>query len=155
MDFRGWKFWIDMQYTNADPTRPVYTGQYRFTVYRTNVFDARDAFPANGNGLLDPDFPFVSPTQWVWDHNLVDIVYQRKWTIGTGGGPSQLVDKTFWVPMKRKLTIKQEMNAGTSTVGELLGWQYYYCIEIRIPGQTALQNAVGGQIAWKAYWKDP
>lgn len=155
MNFRGWKFWIDFQYINATPTTPVYTGQYRFTVYRTNSYSGGAVSSTSGAGLYDPDFPFVSPTQWVWDTNLVDIVYQRKWTVGTGGGPSQLIDKTFWIPMNRKLVMKQEMDAGTSTTNELLGWQYYYCMEIRIPGQVALQNAIGGQIAWKAYWKDP
>lgn len=155
LDFRGWKFWIDIQTVAAVSTTPVYTAQYRFTVYRSNLYDGNAVAPTVGVGLLDPDFPFVSPTQWVWDTNLTEIIYQRKWTKGSGGSPSALTDLTFWVPMKRKLVIKQEMNAGTSTVGELLGWQYYYCLEVRQPGQANLAVSIGGQVAWKAYWKDP
>lgn len=154
MDFRGWKFWIDLQTVAATSTTPVYTAQYRFTVYRSNSYGGAVVFNTNGSDLLDPDFPFTSPTQFVWDNRKVDIVYQRKWTRGSGGSPSALTDLTFWVPMKRKLVMKEEENS-TAVVGELLGWNYYYSLEMRQPGSANLATSIGGQVAWKAYWKDP
>lgn len=154
MDFRGWKFWIDLQTVSATATTPVYSTQFRFTVWRQSDYDGGAVFPTPLSTIRDDDFPFVSPVILVWETNRVEVVYQKKWTKHSGGGPDTITDLTFWVPMKRKLMMVDEENS-TAAVGKLLGWQYYYTLEMRQPGSANLATSIGGQVAWKAYWKDP
>lgn len=156
-DARGFKFMLDLWSIQAFvPTaNNGLDVRFRFTVFKQSgyVNTGAASLPTTAN-QFDQEY-LTTPTIARWDAQTVDVIYQRSFYMNYDGGNNAMIKKKFWVPIKgiKTMTIEQGASGG-NIVGQLLGWQYYWALEIFSPGNTNLLTTVEGQIQDAVYFKD-
>lgn len=155
-DSRGFKFMVDLWSVQSfvPAASNALDIRFRFTVFKQSGYSSivLGNLPP-GSATFDQDL-LTTPTVARWDPDTVVVVYQKSFYMNYDGGANAMVKRSFWVPLKGKRTCTNEESSSAGTVSQLLGWQYYWALEIFSPGNTTLTTTLEGQLQHKIYFKD-
>lgn len=132
----------------------------RFTCYSYNTYvPGLPLFNpvANTDDVLDPEFPVqnLTATEYRWNPQRVNILKQRTWTLGGGGSQGYAANLKVWVPIKgRKISAQEEGTVLATTINQLKGKQYFWVVELLVPGIANISTNVNGALGTTVYFKD-
>ncbi|AJD07518.1 capsid protein [Sewage-associated circular DNA virus-36] len=127
---------------------------YRFTVYRDSFYFAGTNGPGPGDRIFEQQQSTI-PTWSMWNTQVTDIVFQRKFRMRVSSIGSEVLDKKFYIPLRRKITSNSDESLTiNTTMGAIKGQQLYWVLEIYAQGQTNLMTGIAGTIDTVVYFKD-
>lgn len=129
--------------------------QFRFTVYSENDYYEGLTGVSPTDSIFDPAFN-STPTWLIWNTQQVKIHYRRTFSLNQASTGSGMVNRKFWVPLRKKVVAEDEEGLIANTyMGEIKGQQYYYVLEVFAPNVSNLNLELIGHIDTAIYFKDP
>lgn len=150
---RGFRWQIHMFQSNVTALAPDI--QFRFTVYTDNAYGGGTASLPPASSVFDQDLD-TTATWATWNPQTVKILYQRKFRLTHVSQTTQLLDKKFYVKLRRKIKKQGEESLVVNNyVAEVKGMQLYWALETYGPTVTDLSSALTCKIGTTVYFKDP
>jgi len=150
---RGLRFQINVFSSNAAALSSDCL--FRFTVYKQSVYIGSLVSLASSSTVFDQS-QTTSPTWAMWNTQRVNIIFQRKFRLAQLGQINGIVNRKFWVPLRKQVEATEEESTAVNTyMGEVKGMQYYWVLEILSPGNpSTLTTSYDGYVNTKVYFKD-
>lgn len=146
--------WSFNAYVVASSPGAVYDCQFRFTVFSDNEYFAGTTGPGPANRIFDQSVN-TTATWATWNPQVVKIHYQKKFKLNNDGNSNAMVNRKFYVPLRRKITTQNDTSVVVNNyLGEAEGKQIYWALEFFCPGVSNLSSYITGTISAKVYFKD-
>lgn len=149
---RGFKFMMNVYTTTASTVPDI---MMRFSIHKRTYYNNANVFQVNAGGQeFDQEFSNI-PTQSVWNRQLLSVIYSKKFRLGNESTGRGVIEKKFWVPLRKKVVSSEEEGLLTASyMGMIKGEQYYWALEIWGASQSDLRAAVVGNVSTAVYFKD-
>lgn len=149
---RGFRFQFNASTYSAAALQPDL--QYRFTVFKIPFYQSGRFLLAPASPWFDQDQSTV-PTIAQWNTQYVKIMYQRKWSTKQVGQTTALINRKFYVPMRRKLkAIAEESVVSNTYLAEVQGGSYYWALEVYAPQVSDFRTFLPATMGTRVYFKD-
>jgi len=127
--------------------------QFRFSVYKENGYASGPTTLLSGNYIFDQD-QNTTPTWLFWNPQVATIIYRRTFTLHQNGQLNKMLNKKFYIPLRKKVTSAHEESVAiNSYMEQIKGMQYYWVLEMLSVGGSDL-DTIGGTIGTRLYFKD-
>lgn len=127
----------------------------RLTVYQDNSYYAGVTGPGPTDRIFEQLQSTVA-TDAMWNTQTTKIMWRRSWALPQASIGQGYVKKSFYIPIRRKLTAENDESSSFNTfLGKTKGMQIYWVLEVYTPGGTNLILGVQGVIDTCIYFKDP
>lgn len=152
VNLRGFKWEIHV-YPSTSANNP--NTMMRFTVYQSPDYFANTTGPGPTDKIWDEDYD-RSPTWAVWNVQTTKILFQRNFVINQSSTDPSVCNKKFYIPIRRTITsMGDESSVANSYMGEVMGLQMYWTLEILGINVPNLATGIVGVINTSLYFKDP
>lgn len=144
----------------------VHILRWRVTVFSTTEYPTTwtDTWqPVNSTDTLiwNPDDSSPDATFRRFNHDKMNVLKSMSGTLSLGGQQNSLVEKKMWIPLRRKMVVREReaTNTTLSNIGWLKDKNYFIVLEMYDPQGLLLTSETYPY--WKTefrkqvYWKDP